>query len=208
MICESCKKEEATVLLTKIAADQKQALQLCPSCASQVAQSNESAKSSSSDVKTAQQDGGATETKKENKPAANSSNAVTGHLPKTGKASDKTCSRCGMTYRQFRKSGRFGCDDCYRAFSEELQRLMKRIHGAQAHVGKRPRAVVPAVELATSLEASTDVVPTAITDELNKLRAELDKAVKAEAYEAAAALRDRIGQLESAAQDSDPEDDR
>ena len=199
MKCESCKQEEATILLTKIAADEKQALQLCPGCASQVAQSNTGEINSAADQETAQKEGGSTETKKKNASQAKPSNAVTGHLPKTGKASDKTCSRCGMTYRQFRKNGRFGCDDCYQAFSEELQRLMKRIHGAQAHVGKKPQTTAPAVGLSPSPQAFADVKTTASTDELSKLRAELDKAVQAEAYEAAAALRDRISQLESAA---------
>lgn len=195
MKCESCKQKEATVLLTKIAADQKRAVHLCPNCASQVAQSNSGESKPAAEVETVE------ETKN---PVAKSSNAVTGHLPKTGKASDKTCSRCGTTYRQFRKNGRFGCDGCYQAFSEELQRLMKQIHGAQAHVGKRPQAASAVVD--DTPDAAADA-PMAIVDDLGELRAELEKAVQDEAYEQAAALRDRIGQLEAAAND-DPEDGR
>ncbi len=197
MKCESCKQEEATVLLTKISADQKRALHLCPSCASQVAHGTSTgAQPSAAEVEVAPE---------KKKPEAKASNAVTGHLPNTGKASDKTCSGCGMTYRQFRKNGRFGCDDCYQAFSEELQRLMKRIHGAQVHVGKRPCAA-SAVEQDPTPEATSGAV--LAIDDLGELRAELEKAVQAEAYEQAAALRDRIGQLEAAASDPDPEDSR
>jgi protein arginine kinase activator len=198
MKCESCKQKEATVLLTKISADQKRAVHLCPSCAAQVAQSNSGESKPAAEVETAE----------ETNPVAKSSNAVTGHLPKTGKASDKTCSRCGTTYRQFRKNGRFGCDSCYQAFSEELQRLMKRIHGAHIHVGKRPQAASAVVH--DTPDVASDVpsnVPSGIVEDLAELRAELEKAVQDEAYEQAAALRDRIGQLEAAANDA-PEDGR
>lgn len=197
MKCESCKQEEATVLLTKISADQKRALHLCPGCASQVAHNSSTG---------AQPTAAEAEKAPQKKSEAKAANAVTGHLPTTGKASDKTCSRCGMTYKQFRKNGRFGCDDCYQAFNEELLRLMKRIHGAQTHVGKRPHAT-SAVEQDPTPVASSDALLTD-TDDLGELRAELEKAVQAEAYEHAAALRDRIGKLEAAAGDDDPEDGR
>lgn len=193
MICESCNQEEATVLLTKISADEKRALHLCPACVSQVAQ-----KSNSGDVAPA---AAASTVREEKKPVPKPSNAVTGHLPKTDKAVDRVCSRCGMTYKQFRKSGRFGCDDCYQAFGEELRRLMKRIHGAQAHVGKQLQ--VAEAEADASSQAAAGPASTGVTDDLAELRDQLREAVQSEAYEQAAALRDRIGQLETAAEDSE-----
>ena len=201
MICESCNQEEATVLLTKISADEKHALHLCPACASQVAQtSNSGGEAPAATASTAQE---------EKKPTPKPLNAVTGHLPKTGKAADRACFRCGMTYKQFCKSGRFGCDDCYQALGEELRRLMKRIHGAQAHVGKQPQVAVG--EADASPQAAADPASTAVTDDLAELRDQLREAVQSEAYEQAAALRDRIGQLEAEAGDSsdaEGEDDR
>jgi len=207
MICESCHQEEATVLLTKISADQKQALHLCPTCAAQVAKSNKGEPASAGPEKAPHVEGEATEPKTDKPSAAKAPNAVTGHLPNTGKASDKTCSQCGMTYRQFRKHGRFGCEACYQAFGDELRRLMKRIHGAQTHVGKRPQAA-PVAPSDSSFQIATEAPLSTATDDLEQLRADLEKAVQAEAYEQAAALRDRIGQLEAVANDAQQEDGR
>ena len=190
MICESCHQEEATVLLTKISADQKRALHLCPTCAAQVAKSNKGEPASAGPEKAPHVEGEATEPKTD-----------------TGKASDKTCSQCGMTYRQFRKHGRFGCEACYQAFGDELRRLMKRIHGAQTHVGKRPQAA-PVAPSDSSFQIATEAPLSTVTDDLEQLRADLEKAVQAEAYEQAAALRDRIGQLEAVANDAQQEDGR
>jgi protein arginine kinase activator len=189
MICESCKQEEATILLTKISADNKRALHLCPSCATKAAHSNQS-----EEVALAAPE----KVPEQEPPAAKSPNPVAGHLPKTEKVSDKPCSGCGMTYRQFRKNGRLGCVDCYDAFAAELRRLMKRIHGAQTHTGKRPAEpsqVVTDAPIAAAIEPEVAVKE----DDLHQLRADLERAVRDEAYEQAAALRDQIGQLEARA---------
>ena len=188
MICESCKQEEAKILLTRIAADQKQALHLCPTCAAREAQSQhtEAAAPAAGAAQVGDDASSNAEPAEKTKAKEKSASVVAGHLAKTSGAAQITCSRCGMTYRQFRKQGRFGCSDCYQAFAAELQRLMKRIHGARAHVGKRPQAKSAAVE------------PSPLhTDDLASLRAELEEAVRSEAYERAAALRDRITKLES-----------
>ena len=189
MICESCKQEEATILLTKIAADEKQALHLCSTCAAQEAQSQHQDTAAADPEAEPVEDSTSApaEPESEAAPKSPSPNAVVGHLAKSSGSSQTTCPRCGMSYRQFRKQGRFGCGDCYQAFAAELQRLMKRIHGAQGHTGKQPRSPVGAA------------VPPPPSDDLDRLRSELEEAVESEAYERAAALRDRIAQLEAEA---------
>jgi len=48
------------------------------------------------------------------------------------------CRNCGLTYDDFRKFGRLGCDECYNAFKVQLATLLKKIHGSSQHLGKTP----------------------------------------------------------------------
>lgn len=93
------------------------------------------------------------------------------------------CETCGMTYAEFRKRGLLGCPSCYEAFEAALMPLLSRAHeGADCHIGKVPRSAG-----ATELRQQR----------LLQLRRELDQAVAAEKYEAAARLRDQVRQMES-----------
>lgn len=200
MKCESCNECEATIAFTRIAGDDKQVLHLCANCAESLARQEKG---------TGEELGGAapkkTPPKAPGKAAAGSSttgghaapamkvNVVVGNLARSDSAA--ACPRCGMTYEEFRKVGRFGCAQCYAAFAQHLQRLLKRVHGATRHAGKSP-----AGRGASPVSASgTAARPAAASEELGRLRQELEKAVAAEAYERAAELRDRITQLQAEA---------
>jgi protein arginine kinase activator len=93
-----------------------------------------------------------------------------------------TCTACGYDYSDFKKVGRFGCPECYTAFSEQLSSLLRQIHGSTQHKGKTP------VELG----------PQAVKRrELIELKEQLAQAIESEAYEKAAELRDQIKALEA-----------
>ena len=94
---------------------------------------------------------------------------------------DITCPRCGMTYRKFRTSGKLGCPNDFNVFKKGLLNLLEKIHGKVQHTGKVP------------LRASDQV---SRQRELRSLRSDLEKAVREEAYERAAKIRDRIYELE------------
>ena len=94
------------------------------------------------------------------------------------------CPACGMTQSDFKKSGRLGCSRCYDTFAEALAPLLKSMHKGEQHVGKCPPG------RAENLVAA---------ERLKVLRRDLDVAVKAENFEAAAELRDRIKKLEQEA---------
>jgi protein arginine kinase activator len=99
----------------------------------------------------------------------------------TAEAEELRCGACGMTYGEFASSGRFGCGACYQAFAPRLEALLRRIHGSAEHTGKVPLRRGAALSAAHEKDA---------------LRQQLDDAVKREAYEEAAILRDRIKELE------------
>lgn len=96
---------------------------------------------------------------------------------RSGEGEGPTCPQCGMSYREFRSSGRLGCGVCYDSFKDELLPLVRRIHGSTRHVGRVPRG----------LHADSET-----RKELRRLEAELERAVKGEEYERAAELRDLI----------------
>ena len=94
---------------------------------------------------------------------------------------DLSCTNCGMTYREFESAGKFGCADCYGAFSARLEPLLRRIHGASNHNGKLPRRSGAKLE---------------VTLRIQRLRQEQERCVRQEEYEEAARLRDQIRALE------------
>jgi len=97
------------------------------------------------------------------------------------------CPECGITFNEFRESGRFGCAHDYSEFLEELIPLLENIHEDTTHVGKRPRHAL----MGTQDQAR-----------LVHLRNSLRAAVEAEDYESAAQLRDQIAAFEAEARRS------
>jgi protein arginine kinase activator len=87
------------------------------------------------------------------------------------------CPQCGLSFADFRTTGRLGCGVCYESFAGELKPLLRRVHGSTEHVGKYP------AELSDALASRT---------ELRRLRTDLTSAVRREDYEKAAELRDLI----------------
>lgn len=104
----------------------------------------------------------------------------------TRKKGGPVCSDCGMSLEEFRKKGRLGCAKDYEVFKNHIGELLERVHGARSHVGR-----VPASE---ALETPTP-------DPVNTLRRRLEAAIRDEAYESAARLRDEIKALETKSAD-------
>jgi protein arginine kinase activator len=92
------------------------------------------------------------------------------------------CSECGYTLDKFNKTSLLGCDKCYDSFRKELLPIIKNIHGSTLHVGGK-----------APVQSAVDNVAV----EIDKLKTELNQAVKNEEYELAATLRDRIKELEA-----------
>lgn len=97
------------------------------------------------------------------------------------------CSACGMTYGKYKELGQLGCCACYEAFGEKLNPLIRRIHGSDRHTGKMP------VKYRGAAKIQREVV---------RLKGQLDQAIRREAFEEAAMLRDRIRALEKTMKDT------
>jgi protein arginine kinase activator len=108
----------------------------------------------------------------------------------TRRKGSPTCAGCGLQLEEFRRKGRLGCPQCYTAFAAHLGEVLERVHGARQHVGRLPGsdAMIP--------EAPADAVALEREQRLVDLRRKLETAIREEAYENAARLRDELKQLE------------
>jgi protein arginine kinase activator len=93
----------------------------------------------------------------------------------------KKCPMCGITFAEFRQTGRLGCAYDYICFQEDLEPLLLNIHGAKIHRGKRP----------SRSTGSPDK-----QHEIIQLRREMKEAIAKEMYERAGELRDQIKEIE------------
>ncbi len=99
------------------------------------------------------------------------------------------CEFCGSSYSDIAKSGHVGCANCYEIFGEQLLPSIRRMHGNTAHCGKN----------SGSAEKQAASKPAEETKEqkIARLKSELDNAVKAQDFEHAAELRDKIREMEA-----------
>ncbi len=102
------------------------------------------------------------------------------------------CPACGSTLRDFRDSGRLGCDRCYVSFDTHLRDLLRRLHGSSQHVGER--YALPGE--GSSAEGGEAGGGSDSRSRLLELKAQLRRAVEGENFELAAELRDQIRVLE------------
>lgn len=107
-------------------------------------------------------------------------------LAKNGGHDDVTCPACGFTAAQLKKIGRMGCPECYSAFRDGLDSLLKAMHKGSKHVGKKPSRLIQ---------------ETRTSDAVIALREALDAAVREERYEDAHRLK---AELESAQRPAKP----
>jgi protein arginine kinase activator len=116
---------------------------------------------------------------------------VISHAQKpASKTTTKACPGCGLTFAQFRQTGKVGCFECYETFADQLGPLVSRAQaGGTHHVGKAPRRAGTSVDRQMLIQ---------------KLVRELDHAVAAEQYERAAELRDRLNSMEASPRQADP----
>jgi len=166
MLCDICHKSNASVHLTEIIDNQITELHLCEECARQKGTQMEQ-HFGLADLLAGLADLGQ-------------------QFETTGKAETK-CSNCGLSYQDFRRVGRLGCSECYSAFKDSLGVLLKRIHGSTEHLGRRPSASTVSRKLKSKAPKKS---------QLDTLREKLQKAITQEAFEEAAALRDKIRALE------------
>ncbi|MEO0072204.1 MAG: UvrB/UvrC motif-containing protein [candidate division WOR-3 bacterium] len=103
-------------------------------------------------------------------------------LQMTSDANDQkiTCNFCNITWANFRTTGRLGCEHCYESFKNQLDSLIKEIHGATLHRGKT---------VTSGRKTTYDRFV------IKKLTKQMRQAIQNEDYEKAAVIRDQITKI-------------
>lgn len=169
MQCEQCKQREATTHIRRIVNGVGEDLHLCAACAQSAGLGALAAPGFS----------------------LNLGELFSGILGSSAAAQAvalapaKRCGFCGSSMREIINSGHVGCATCYETFYDQLEPTLQRVHGnLLRHKGKTP-AADPETQSRLQKEKT-----------LAGLREQIAAAVREENYEAAAALRDQIKELE------------
>ncbi len=178
IFCDECKKNIATVFLTKISGSEVSKVQLCEDCAKRMEETTEAANLLAflPQILSGMQsfDDNLVE------------DVLSGELV--------TCDFCGTSFNDFQKMGFLGCSNCYEAFGEPLRTVINEMQESEEHLGKLPGKVSEGARL---------------RKRLMELERHLEHRIAEEDYEAAAAVRDQIreidGKLNREVSDSEPE---
>lgn len=122
MICEKCKKTQASVHMKQIINGDVKEIHLCQECAA----AYDIGSGFSFDFGSMFQD------------LFNMAAAPAGL--EMGRAhGGLRCGACGMTYDEFMRTGKLGCSGCFDEFYSNIQPMLKNIHGSDEHKGKIPQ---------------------------------------------------------------------
>lgn len=171
MLCEICKKNEATIHITRIINSEKNEMNICEKCAKEVEGLNFK-----------------NELMNDSSPFAfqNILTGIVDYINQTNnleKSKELACEVCGNTYAEFKKTGLLGCSQCYKSFKQTVIPIVKRVQLNVEHTGKIPKKI------------GKDIIE---RKRLIRLKEELQSAIVCEEYEKAAQLRDEIKSIKKA----------
>ena len=168
MICEKCKKNEATVFYRENVNGKEKKYALCGDCAAKLEKDGEINLSSELTFGSFFSDD----------PVIDLFGTLFApSFALAPKAEKKKCTLCGSTFDELVNMGKVGCPKCYEVFSAELEPTVRRIHGKTKHSGRAPgkfRAKLDKVKQIASLES------------------EMKDAIKSQNFERAAEIRDQL----------------
>lgn len=99
------------------------------------------------------------------------------------------CKKCGCCFDDIIKSGKVGCADCYTKFYQKLLPSIQRIHGKAVHAGKTP-------VLHETIDTKKEIAKEKTNEEkISELNTQMKKAIEEQNFEQAAVLRDEIKKL-------------
>ncbi len=148
MLCQHCKKQQATVNYVEIINGNRFESHLCAKCNAELY--------------------GELNTK--------SNGALWAELFGSSVSKEKVCPVCGMRYSEYECSGLLGCASCYDMFKEELLPAISKIQGKVTHVGKSGENK-DELGLHRRLKALQEQVETAMREKKFKKADELNKKI-------------------------------
>jgi len=159
MLCQICKKREATIHFTNVVGSEVQKIHLCKYCA---------------------EEKGFDYLKKSNIEKSDLLSGLISSSLQTASGADKgdRCDNCGMKYSAFKKKGVLGCSHCYEVFRDHLHPLLRSIHGNTTHTGKVPPRYMKEVSGKRRIMALREELEKVIEEENYERAAEIRDEIK------------------------------
>lgn len=141
MVCDICKKNEATVHLTQILDNKMLKIDLCEVC-SKAKGLQEATGFSLADLQVG-----------------------LGAAEEIGADIGMKCPVCGFTQADFKKTGRLGCSACWETFEHGLASLLKAMHKSDRHLGKVPSKAAHTLVITERIKELSDNLEKAVREE-------------------------------------------
>lgn len=166
MLCQNCKKNEATTHIKRVINGEATESHLCKVCAQTLGMDN-----FFDDF------------------TLNMPSIFSGFFDDSffalSDAKKERCEKCSSSFDDIIKSGRVGCAQCYEKFYSKLLPSIQRIHGKAVHAGKVPEMTAEPIK---PKEPS-------VQEKITTLEEQMKKAIDEQNFEQAAVLRDEIKKL-------------
>jgi protein arginine kinase activator len=161
MLCNRCKKRQASMFLTQVINSQKIEGHFCEQCAQEISgfQFNYEVHGIFNKFLTGL--------------LGNELNTQLNH-----QVHQQRCSKCELPFNLFMKNGKIGCSNCYNDFKEEMLDLLRRIHGSNNHIGKIPKRAGVDIKLEREISQYRNEMQIAIKSEEFERAAELRDKIK------------------------------
>lgn len=139
MLCEICKHNYATTIVSKTVNGQTTSTHMCAECALKTGYSNLFGDFTL--------------------------NHIMSSMDKRDSFPQKKCSKCGATFEEILSYGKIGCSNCYNTFNKELIPTIQKIHGNALHVGKKPKTRIVVKKNNNTLEELQEKLNKAIENQ-------------------------------------------
>src|SRR5208282_5998992 len=121
MKCEICGLKDAVIHIRQIQKDLVHELHICEECA---------------------QEKGLIREEESELPISNLLSGLLEGKDVTGAGEVKeACPRCGLKASEFRKQGKLGCPECFKAFEKDVKAIVSQMAARPRHTGKVPRTM-------------------------------------------------------------------
>ncbi len=157
MLCQICKKNEATTHIKSIVNGEFTQYHMCMECANEAGYNNLFS-STSLDF-----------------------NSFLGSFLNTGlppRSNATMCQKCGVSFSDIARTGKMGCANCYDTFYEELYPSIKKMHGNTKHVGKITGATSKELRVVNEVEKLKSELNQAVANQEFEKAAKLRDTIK------------------------------
>lgn len=181
MLCEKCKKNDASFYYHENVNGKEKTFHLCSKCAEEMEKSGEISTVDMDEVFDGFDsffgDGflGSTWNSMDNLLSG-----FFGGKERSLASGEKKCPTCGKTLRELASTGAVGCADCYETFADELKPVISGNNRRNGYKGHAPSRLKEKIER---------------REQIKSLEEEQKTAVKNENYERAAEIRDQLKAL-------------